>query len=68
MNEQSSATIEEMSRLLTEAEVCNYLRIRPRQLYTWRMEGLMPYFKIGKAVRFRKADIDAALATLRIGG
>ena len=68
MNEQSSATIEEMSRLLTEAEVCNYLRIRPRQLYTWRMEGLVPYFKIGKAVRFRKADIDAALATLRIGG
>ena len=67
MNEQSSATLEE-SRLLTEAEVCNYLRIRPRQLYTWRMEGLMPYFKIGKAVRFRKADIDAALATLRIGG
>lgn len=67
MNEQSSATFEE-SRLLTEAEVCNYLRIRPRQLYTWRMEGLMPYFKIGKAVRFRKADIDSALATLRIGG
>ena len=67
MNEQSSANIEE-SRLLTEAEACNYLRIRPRQLYTWRMEGLMPYFKIGKAVRFRKADIDAALATLRIGG
>ena len=67
MNEQSSATLEE-SRLLTEAEVCNYLRIRPRQLYTWRMEGLVPYFKIGKAVRFRKADIDAALATLRIGG
>ena len=67
MNEQSTATLEE-SRLLTEAEVCNYLRIRPRQLYTWRVEGLVPYFKIGKALRFRKADIDVALEKLRIAG
>ena len=65
MHEQSTATIDE-SRLLTETEVCNYLRIRPRQLYTWRIEGLVPYIKIGKALRFRKTDIDAALEKLRI--
>lgn len=65
MNEQSTATIDE-SRLLTETEVCAYLRIRPRQLYTWRIEGLVPYIKIGKALRFRKTDIDAALEKLRI--
>ena len=64
MNQQEPATDQE--RLLTEPEVCDYLRIRPRQLYTWRMEGLIPYFKIGKALRFRKADIDAALEKLRI--
>lgn len=67
MNEQSSAT-QPLDRLLTEAEVCDYLRIRPRQLYTWRLEGLVPYLKIGKAVRFRKTDIDAALDKLRIAG
>ena len=64
MNQQEPAIDQE--RLLTEPEVCDYLRIRPRQLYTWRMEGLIPYFKIGKALRFRKADIDAALEKLRI--
>ena len=51
--------------LFTESEVCDYLRIRPRQLYTWRMQGLIPYFKIGKAVRFRKSEIDSALEELR---
>jgi len=66
MNGQLPATPHE--RLLTEAEVCDYLRIRPRQLYTWRREGLIPYIKIGKALRFRRADIDAALEKLRIAG
>ena len=67
MKTQVSAT-EQEDHLLTERDVCDYLRIRPRQLFTWRMEGLVPYFKIGKAVRFRKPDIDAALEKLRIGG
>jgi excisionase family DNA binding protein len=65
MNQQSSATPSE-DHLLTESDICAYLRIRPRQLYTWRMQGLIPYFKIGKALRFRKADVDAALEQLRI--
>lgn len=66
MKPQVSAT--EQDRLLTEPEACEYLRIRPRQLYTWRMEGMIPYFKIGKALRFRKSDIDATLEKLRIAG
>ena len=28
-----------------------YLRICRRQLYNWRMAGLIPYLKLGKAVR-----------------
>ena len=48
-------------RLLTEGEVCEYLRIKPRQLYAWRMQGLIPYIKIGKALRFRQSEVEAAL-------
>ncbi len=65
MNQQNAATTPANDQLLTEPEVCDYLRIRPRQLYTWRMEGLIPYFKIGKAVRFRRSEIDAALEATR---
>jgi hypothetical protein len=32
-----------------------------RNLYCWRMAGLIPYFKIGRSVRFRKSEVDAAL-------
>jgi hypothetical protein len=31
------------------------------------MAGLIPYFKIGRAVRFRKAELDTALERMRIG-
>jgi len=54
-------------QLLTEKEACAYLRVSKRNLYCWRMAGLIPYFKIGRAVRFKKAELDAALNTMRIG-
>lgn len=53
-------------RLLTDVEACEYLRIRNRQLYSWRMQGLIPFIRIGRAVRYRQRDVDAALDTLTI--
>jgi len=31
------------------------------------MAGLIPYFKIGRAMRFKKYELDTALNTMRIG-
>ena len=42
-------------------------KLGKRNLYCWRMAGLVPYFKIGRAVRFRKSDLDAALERMRMG-
>jgi excisionase family DNA binding protein len=53
--------------LMTEQELASHLKICRRQLYSWRMSGLVPYFKLGKAVRFRVADVAAALERMRIG-
>ena len=58
---------EQAAALLTEKQVCSYLNVSKRNLYCWRMAGLIPYFKIGRAVRFRKAEIDAALERMRAG-
>ncbi|MGA0846275.1 MAG: helix-turn-helix domain-containing protein [Luteolibacter sp.] len=57
---------EDHQHLYTVNELADYLRVCPRQLYTWRMSGLIPYIKIGKAVRFRLADVEAALVNLTI--
>ena len=54
-------------RLLTEGEVCEYLRIKPRQLYAWRMQGFIPYIKIGKALRFRRSEVEAAIDRMSSG-
>ena len=56
----------EAIRLLTERKISEHLMISRRQLYNWRMEGLIPYIKLGKAVRFRLSDVEAMLATMTI--
>lgn len=67
MEQQCTPTPSEY-RLLTEAEVCEFLRIKPRQLYAWRMQGLIPYIKIGKALRFRRSDVVGAIEAMSVGG
>ena len=53
--------------LITEQELARHLKICRRQLYNWRVSGLIPYFKMGKAVRFRVADVAAAIERMRVG-
>ncbi len=55
-----------VSRLLAENEACEYLRVRPRQLFNWRMSGLVPFIRIGRAIRFRVIDLDAAIDRMTI--
>ena len=43
-------------QLLTEKEACAYLRVSKLNLHCWRMAGLIPYFKIGRAVRFKNPN------------
>ena len=52
--------------LITEQELARHLKICRRQLYSWRMSGLIPFFKLGKAVRFRVADVVAALERMKV--
>jgi excisionase family DNA binding protein len=56
-------------RLLTKAESAHYCHVQTRTIDNWMKRGLIPYYKIGKAVRFRLEDIQAHLdKTCRIGG
>ena len=54
-------------QLLTERQLCEWLNVSKRNLFCWRMVGLIPYIKIGRAVRFRVADVERVLSTLTIG-
>ena len=56
----------ESIRLITEQKLAEQLMICRRQLYNWRIAGIIPYLKLGKAVRFRLSDVQAALESMTI--
>lgn len=48
-------------RLLTKSEVAAYAQCTTRCIDNWMRRGYLPYFKIGRTVRFKVADVDAYL-------
>ena len=51
--------------LLTEKDVCSWLLVSKRNLFCWRKAGIIPYIKIGRAVRLRRNEVERALAAGR---
>ena len=51
-------------RLLTTEEVAQYLSVPLSTLYQWRLKKVGPRgIKVGKYIRYRRADIEAWLDT-----
>jgi excisionase family DNA binding protein len=47
--------------LMTAREVADLLNLSAHTILDMAQEGRLPSFKLGRAVRFRRADIDAWL-------
>ena len=47
--------------LMSEREVAVYLRASVRTIINWRQRGLIPYFRIGRSIRYSRAQIDHTL-------
>jgi excisionase family DNA binding protein len=57
-----------MSELLTTREAADYLRLAITTLEHWRLDGRGPAFcKIGRQVRYRRADVDQWLTEMNEG-
>ena len=53
-------------QLMTLEEVADYLQVPVKTLYDWRHKGVGPSgMRVGRYVRYRRADIDAWLETCR---
>ncbi len=61
-----SRPIDGGSALLTDQEACQFLRISPRQLYSWRVLGIIPFIRIGRSIRYRLRDLEAAIESLAV--
>jgi PTS system nitrogen regulatory IIA component len=45
-------------KLMTLAEVAEYLQIKERTIYQWAQQGKIPGFKLGNIWRFKRDDIE----------
>jgi excisionase family DNA binding protein len=61
LNSSTSPSKSARHALITEQEASTYLRVCRRSLYNWRKAGLIPYIRLGKAVRFRVSEVEAAI-------
>lgn len=48
----------ETEKLMSLAEVAEYLNLKERTIYQWSQQGKIPSFKLGTVWRYRKEDID----------
>ena len=46
-----------MERLMTAKQVSELIEVKPSTIYQWVHLGLIPYVKLGKCVRFKKAEL-----------
>jgi len=63
------ATFTTSDRLLTDKEAATFLGLKPNTLATWRCSSRygLPFVKVGKAVRYRMADLEKWLAARTVG-
>ena len=44
---------------LSVKEVAVYLRVNPMTVYRLKNRGELPYFNVGRSIRFRREDVEA---------
>lgn len=57
-----------MEKLLTIKDLSELLQVSPKTIYQWTHTGFIPHYKLPKGVRFRMADIEKWLKTIKTIG
>jgi excisionase family DNA binding protein len=56
-------------RFLTRRQAAEFLSLSQQTLAVWAMTGkILPYVKLGRAVRYRLSDLEELIARQTIGG
>jgi putative molybdopterin biosynthesis protein len=53
----------EPTNLLTVPEVADLLRVRESTVYTWAESGALPCYRVGRLLRFDRAEVQSWLAS-----
>lgn len=52
------------TEVMTVSEVAQYLRVNPQTVYRKAKAGELPAVRIGRAIRFRRSELDSWLKTI----
>ena len=55
-----------MEELISPKELSRILKVSKPWPYIMVKRGLLPYYKMGKVIRFRRADIESFLNSCRV--
>ncbi len=53
-----------LAEVMTVSEVAQYLRVNPQTVYRKAKAGELPALRIGRAIRFRRSELEAWLKTV----
>lgn len=56
---------EQQDVFLTTEEACQMARVSRPTLHRWKSNGLIPFIKVGKNIRYKKSDLTELLKTKR---
>lgn len=51
---------------LTVKQLSEYLNIKPKTIYTWVSQKLIPYYKVNRLVLFKQDEVEIWMNTKRI--
>jgi excisionase family DNA binding protein len=61
-SERTGSGAQPFEEFISKAEVGCRLQMRPRTVDDWMKRGLLPYYKVGHAVRFKWSEVEVHLA------
>ena len=59
---ESPAAAPALEVYINKRELARRTQMRPRTIDDWMKRGLVPYYKVGRSVRFKWSEIEACLA------
>jgi excisionase family DNA binding protein len=67
---QEGIRMDEGNDLMTRIQAAAYLGVKVNTLAVWATTGRynLPCYKVGRLVKYRRSDLDAFIASRRVGG
>jgi excisionase family DNA binding protein len=63
MNELENTGTQQADRFLKKSQVAQLLQVTTRTVDEWMRRRLVPYYRVGRTIRFREEDVVAHLRT-----